>query len=133
MRTNTAVARAPDPEPRPSGVTLDGFARGSTDAHGVRLRDLSSCDALRFRTRNSIYRLWLLEPSAGRVLVQGGTFFPQPVEATIAGATAGGSMIKVGWILQGYNLEILREGQRIVTTPVRVIQINDNGAVPGPF
>jgi len=133
MHTDTAISvRHPQP-PAHSAITLDGFATGADRAEGIRLRDISPCGCLRFRTRNSLYRLWMLNPFEGRVRIQGGTFFDEPVEAVIAGATAGGSMLKVGWILRGFHLEILHGGQRIVTTAIRSLQLESADAVPGPF
>jgi hypothetical protein len=116
-----------------TGVTLESFARGSEGADGVRVRDLSACDCLQLQTRNSRYHVWMLSPVDGRVLIQGGALFCVPAEATIVGATAGGSMLKVGWILEGFNLEILHEGQRIVTTAIRTLHLNPPDALPGPF
>jgi hypothetical protein len=116
-----------------AGVTLESFARGSECAEGVRVRDLSACDCLELQTRNSLYRVWMLSPVDARVLIQGGALFCLPVEALIVGATAGGSMLKVGWILEGFNLEILHDGQRIVTTAIRSLQVNPSDALPGPF
>jgi hypothetical protein len=114
-------------------VTLDAFATSVDRADGVRLRDVSACSCLRLRTRNSHYRLWLLSPSEGRVLIQGGAFFGEPVEVIVAGATAGGSMLKIGWVLKGFHLEILHDGQRIVTTPVRSLQVEATESIHGPF
>jgi hypothetical protein len=133
MHTDTAIEVKRQSERTHTGVTLDSFARVSERAGGIRLRDLSACDCLHLRTRNSHYRLWVLNPLECRVLVQGGAFFCVPAEATIAGATAGGSMLKVGWILEGFNLEILHDGQRIVTTAVGSIECNPPDALPGPF
>lgn len=133
MRADTAIDVKSQQAPAQAGVTLDSFARVSERAEGIRLRDLAACDCLHLRTRNSHYRLWVLNPFDGRVLVQGGAFFCLPAEATIAGATAGGSMLKVGWILEGFNLEILHDGQRIVTTAVVSIHCNPPDALPGPF
>jgi hypothetical protein len=132
MRTDTAIS-ARRKEPRGAAVTLDSFATGVDRADGVRLRDISPCACLRLRTRNSHYRLWMLNPFEGRVLVQGGSFFCEPSEAVIAGATAGGSMLKVGWILKGFHLEILHDGQRIVTTAVRSLHLDEAELIHGPF
>ena len=133
MRSDTSITARPRPEPTRAGVTLDAFAHETTRADGVRLRDLGSFDSLHFRTRNSHYRLWVLNPLEARVLIQGGAFFREPVEATVAGATAGGSMLKVGWILEGFNLEVFHEGQRIITTPVHRIHVGGSDSLPGPF
>ena len=131
MRVDTSITT--HSRPGYAGVTLESFARGSESADGVRVRDLSACDCLELQTRNSRYRLWMRHPGEGRVLIQGGALFCVPAEATIVGATAGGSMLKVGWILEGFNLEILHDGQRIVTTAIRSLNLNPTDALPGPF
>jgi hypothetical protein len=59
-----------------------------------------------------------VDPAEGRVLVQGGAFFPVVCAARISGASLGGSMLKVGWIGHGFCLEIHDDRQCIVTTPV---------------
>lgn len=132
MRHDTTSTRAPRQAPR-AAVTLDAFAGAAADSDGIDLRRLAALDAIEVRTRNSCYRMSVLDPREFRVLISGGAFLPVPVEATLAGASAGGSMLKVGWILQGFRLEILHDGQRIVTTRVGEILVNPPGGTPGPF
>jgi hypothetical protein len=133
VHTDTSISARPPAAPGRAAVTLDGFTTGVERADGLRLRDVSPCGCVHLRTRNSHYRLWMLNPLEGRVRIQGGSFFCEPSEAVIAGATAGGSMLKVGWILRGFHLEILHEGQRIVTTAVRWLQLEEAESVHGPF
>ena len=74
---------------------------------------------LHVHTRNSLYRIIV---SAGdAVLVEGGEFFPSLTPAHFSGASVGGSFLKVGWIGIGLRMEILVDGRRIVTSPVRDI------------
>ena len=119
--------------PASPSVTLEGFAAAAARAGGVKLRDLTAFDCLEIWTRNSRYRITVLDPVDARVLIEGGAFFPTPAEVVVSGASEGGSMLKMGWILDGFRLEILHEGQRIITTRVRTIRVNAPDALPGPF
>jgi hypothetical protein len=61
----------------------------------------------------------------GRVRVRGGAFFPDWSEAHLAGATLGGSMLKMNWLGAGFCMEFLYQGQRIITTRVKEIRMID--------
>ena len=106
---------------RVAAPTLQRFAAVATESDGVSLASLSANDQLEVRTRNSLYRITLLD-CAGRVLVLGGAFVPVWTEAHLAGSTLGGSFLKVGWVGCGFCMEFLHEGQRIVTTRAREIR-----------
>ena len=55
------------------------------------------------------------------MLVRGGYFFPEHTRAELAGCSLGGSFLKVKSIHPGFLMELVRDGQRIVTTRVRDI------------
>lgn len=100
--------------------TLGRFAQSIEAAQGVWLSSLAAIDQLEVRTRNSVYHVTVL--GAGLVMVRGGSFFPEWSTAYLAGATMGGSFLKVNWIGPGFSMEFLHRGQRIVTTRVRSIR-----------
>jgi hypothetical protein len=108
--------------------TVDGFTDAAA-APGLLIRNLAPMTVVRVRTRNSHYVL--IVSHDGQILVQGGTFFPRPTPAYLAGATAGGSLLKVGWIVRGLRMEIADAGRRIVTSPVHQIAVDPlpSGAV----
>ena len=85
------------------------------------------------KTLNSLYKVVVLEPPRTRILIQGGEFFPQLTEAQLAGASFGGSMIKLSWLGCGLRMEVCSGGQRIVTSPVQSIEVEQQREVPGPF
>jgi len=114
-------------------LTLDGFAEAVATAGGLEVRGLAPLDALEIWTRNSRYRITVLDPQRCRVLIEGGAFFPVLAEATIGGASCGGSMLKVGWIIQGFCLELFYPGGRIVTTSVRRLRTLQPDAGLRPF
>ena len=116
-----------------ASVTLDGFAEAVATAGGLEVRGLAALDTLEIHTRNSRYRITVLDPQRCRVLIEGGAFFPVLAEATIGGASCGGSMLKVGWIIQGFCLEVFYPGGRIVTTSVRRVHAVEPDAAQRPF
>jgi hypothetical protein len=103
----------------PRHCSLDGFAEISGSLDGVSLRVLRPRDTIHARTRNSNYRIVLVDPEQGKVTVQGGRFFNEPVAAVVSGSTLGGCMLKLGWLGLGLRIEICADGQRIVTSPVQ--------------
>jgi hypothetical protein len=103
----------------PRHCSLDGFAEISNSLEGVALKMLRPRDTIHARTRNSDYRIVLVDPEQGRVTVQGGKFFMEPVAAVVSGSTLGGCMLKLGWLGLGLRIEICADGQRIVTSPVQ--------------
>jgi hypothetical protein len=112
----------------PRYCSLDGFAELSA-CDGIALRVLSPFDAIRARTLNSEYYIFLIEPETGRALVQGGRFFSEPAEATVSGSTFGGCMLKMGWLGVGLRIEICFNGQRIVTSPVKSLDLEHSESV----
>ena len=114
------------PSPRiPSMVarvaTLDGFVDAAGMCPGISLFDLDPLTVLQVETCNSVYRIVVSQRAA--VFVQGGQFFPVLTRAHLAGATFGGSMLKVAWIGVGMRMEIFGDDGPIVTSPVRRISI----------
>ena len=116
--------------PVPSGTaTLDGFALAASGP-GVALCQLEALTELRVETRNTTYHVMVTRDAD--VVVQGGAFFPDPTHAHVEGASLGGSLLKVGWIGVGLRMEIVADGRRIVTTPVRSIAFADTSRPSRP-
>lgn len=99
---------------------MDSFLKLIQQADGVKLDQLEPMTTLVVRTLNSLYRLIVADGSD--VLVQGGSFFPEPTFAKLDGASAGGSVLKTGWIGVGLLMEFRVEGKRIITSPVLAIE-----------
>ena len=103
--------------------TLDGFLAAVSRADEFRLTQLAPLTTLLVRTRNSVYRITILTPHRGEVLVQGGTFFPEPTRACLSGSSGGGSCLQLGWVGVGLHLEFHAGDQWIITSRVRTIAI----------
>ena len=94
-------------------------ARHWTD--GVQVDELQPLEQLVIETRNSTYELPILDPRTGEALVSGGRFFAAPTRAQVAGCSLGGSFLKVRGIYAGFSLELIRDGETVVTSPVRSV------------
>lgn len=88
---------------------------------GVQVDTLAPLERFAVTTRNSTYEFTVLSPRTGEVLVQGGLFFPEATRATLAGCSLGGSFLKVRAIHPGFLMELLHDGQTIITTQVQSI------------
>jgi hypothetical protein len=116
------------PDQVPSYSVLEGFSELSSMSQSVDLKQLTSRDVIRLRTLNSEYRIELIDPPTQRVIVQGGSFFLEPTEAIIRGSTCGGSMLKLGWIVVGLQLEFAyhpahEQAQSVTTSPVKLFDL----------
>jgi hypothetical protein len=102
------------------GAVLETFAaRAGND--GVSIESLEPGSILEVTTRNTRYRLTIMD-SDGSALITGGSLFPRPTAVRIEGATAGGAALKIGWIEVGLRLELSIGGRVIVTSPVQSVE-----------
>lgn len=109
------IAHGDQPEVDPTVAHL-------SSPYGVDLRSLPPGTELVVDTRNSCYRVVMLEDGLN-ALVQGGQYFGQETVARIEGSIVRGSLLNIGWIDLGLHLEISACGRRIVTSRVRSIRI----------
>ena len=123
MSDSSAIRPLIDRPAPTHAATLDGFA-AATSGPGVALRQLEPLTELLVHTRNTCYRIVVSRDTD--IVIQGGSFFPDPTRAHVEGASLGGNLLKVGWIGVGLRMEIVAEGRRIVTTAVRSIVQQDD-------
>ena len=110
----------------PTLASLDTWAHHEwTD--GLQIDRLRELDELAVQTHNSLYRIVLLEPLRGEVLVQGGRFFPESTRAQFAGCSLGGAFLKLRGIYVGFRMEIHVGLERIITSDVRSVEVISSG------
>ncbi len=97
---------------------------------GISFDELETGTKVEAQTLNTLY---VIEATGekGKVLVQGGKYFPEPTEAQFNGSTWGGGMLKMGWIGHQMCLDFVYtrstgEPGNIVTSPIQ------SAAVIGP-
>jgi hypothetical protein len=110
-----------DAGPVPRALTLSGFVHEAGFRDGIAVRSLPKGTTLTVGTRNSQYRLIVLDDD--EVILRGGTLFPEAVSACLQGASAGGSSVRIGWIEVGLRMELCVGPRRIVTSPVTSITV----------
>jgi len=113
--------------------TLSGFALEDGCAKGVAIQSLDSGTTLIVQTRNSQYRVVVLDGTELSVLFKGGAVFQEATEVHLGGASAGGSLLKTGWIGVGLRMEMWVGARRIITSPVRSITIESVPPVQHSF
>jgi hypothetical protein len=77
---------------------------------------------LTLHTRNTLYRMVVLNGSDRRVTITGGKLFPESTEAELIGATDDEG-VKVGWIVEGFQLDILTGRGPVLTSTVESVDV----------
>ena len=91
---------------------------------GLNLGEFSALDRISAHTHYSTYEIVVVSPLSGEVLVRGGQFFPEFAPARLAGASLGGSFLKMRCIHVGFRIEFALDDKVIITSPVRTLAVN---------
>ncbi len=118
-RSTSVLSRKSEPVKAGSGDSMDKVTDLSPLLPGVALETLAPYDTIQVQTLNSHYGIFLLNPRIGRVLVEGGSYFHEPVEAVVYGSNRDGSTLRVGWIGIDMRIEMWVKGQLVSTSPVQ--------------
>ena len=106
----------------PAGADLETWSKHEWE-NGLQVDSLQELDTLSVRTLNSVYEIIVLKPRTGEVLVRGGKFFPEYANAFLAGASLGGSFLKMRGIYTGFRMEIHVGLEAIITSDVQSIGV----------
>lgn len=88
-------------------------------AAGVCFSDLEPLTELVVRTQNTRYRMTVLNPTDGEVIIQGGRRFEEPVRCIFHGCSFGaGRFLTPGCIVPGMHMEVVAGGKRVITSRV---------------
>jgi hypothetical protein len=123
---------AQEPQSVPAGAMLD-FWSSEAWSNGVQTEQLEDMQKLFVRTKNSLYEITIIDRWTGDILVRGGQFFPEFTPAVLAGATLGGSFLKMRGIYVGFQMEITsaEADVRLLTTRVKNIAVETpDGGIP---
>ena len=110
-----------------AGAALDFWSHQPwTD--GVQIEQMDEMQKVLVRTRNSLYEITVMDGWSGEIVVRGGQFFPRATPARLAGATFGGSILKLRGIYVGLQMEINADDGPLVTTRVKMIAVGEPAA-----
>jgi hypothetical protein len=84
-------------------------------------------------TRNSHYRITVLNGHAGAVIVQGGSHFPTPAYVRLQSGATTASPGRTGFVAVGRRLQLLDGPRHVVTSPVQVVMLEDVAPVQREF
>jgi hypothetical protein len=106
-----------------------GFTAEPGCVDGIELAALEVGTVLSVHTRNTLYRVTVLDGPTGLVLVKGGTLFPEATSVRLEGATKTGTDLDAGRIAVGCRMEWSKAERRISTSRVHEIRVEK---VPPP-
>ena len=100
----------------PDVVTgLDPAELGSTS---MALSLLSAGTLITIQTRNTCYRMEVVDGPARRVLISGGKLFPESTEVEVVGAYDD-EQVRIGWMVEGLQLELSTARGRVLTSMIQ--------------
>jgi hypothetical protein len=88
----------------------------------VSLPLLSPGTQITVHTRNTCYRMEVMDGSARRVMISGGLLFPQGDEVEVIGATDDEG-VRVGWIVEGFQIELSTVRGPVLTSIVESLSV----------
>ena len=103
---------------------VDGCDRSSRRSRQMAIPLLLSGTVISMQTRNSRYRIVVLDGAARQVTIKGGWAFPEETEATVVGASDGDGDVKSGWIAEGLRLRLSTDRGPVVTSAVESIAVD---------
>lgn len=102
--------------------SLDELESDPTRFRSVALPLLLPGTLVTLHTRNTCYRLVVIDGAGRRVQISGGKLFPESTAAELIGATDDEG-VKVGWIVEGFQLELLTDRGPVLTSAVESIDV----------
>jgi hypothetical protein len=114
----------PEPEilsPVPSFDFLDTVPEVR---HPVALPLLLAGTMVTVRTKNTLYRLTVLDGPSRQISICGGRLFQEPTDAELVGAVDGEDGVKPGWIVEGLPMQLMTSGGPVVTSVVESVDVD---------
>ena len=117
--TSPAIHNVDMPGLTPS---LDQVESDPTRFRSVALPLLLPGSLVTLHTRNTCYRLVVIDGAERRVQISGGKLFPENTAAELVGAIDDEG-VKVGWIVEGFQLELLTDRGPVLTSTVESVDV----------
>jgi hypothetical protein len=118
----------PQPETFPA-VPSFGFLDAVPEArHPVAVPLLLPGTMINVHTRNTLYRLTVVDGPARQISVCGGRLFPDNTDVELLGALDGDEGVKAGWIVEGLQLQLMTSYGPVITSVVETVDVDVNPA-----
>ena len=92
--------------------------------HPVALPMLLPGTMVTVRTRNTLYRLTVVDGPGRKVSVTGGRLFPDSTDVRVLGALDGDDGVKDGWIVEGLPVQMVTPGGPVITSVVESVEVD---------
>jgi hypothetical protein len=114
----------PEPETFPS-VPNFGFLDAVPAAkRPVALPLLLPGTMVTVRTKNTLYRLTVVDGPARQISISGGRLFPRSTDVQLLGAVDGDEGVKAGWIVEGLQLQLSTPYGPVITSLVESVEVD---------
>jgi hypothetical protein len=92
--------------------------------HPVALPLLLPGTMVTVRTRNTLYRLTVVDGPARQVSICGGRLFHRNTDVQLLGALDGEEGVKAGWIVEGLQLQLMTSAGPVITSVVESVDVD---------
>jgi hypothetical protein len=114
----------PEPEVATTGPSF-GFLEGVPQVqHPVAVPMLLPGTVVTVRTRNTLYRLKVVDGPTRQISISGGRLFPVDTDVHLVGAVDGEDGPKVGWIVEGLPLQLMSHEGPVITSVVEGVEVD---------
>ena len=79
---------------------------------------------LNVRTRNTLYRLTVIDGPARQISICGGRLFQCNTDVQLLGALDGDDGVKPGWIVEGLQLQLMTHDGPVITSVVESVDVD---------
>lgn len=92
--------------------------------HPVAVPLLLSGTVVTVRTRNTLYRLTVMDGPARQISICGGRLFHRNTDVQLLGALDGEEGVKDGWIVEGLQLQLMTSAGPVITSVVESVEVD---------
>jgi hypothetical protein len=115
----------PEPDTFSSSVPSFEFLETFPEVkHPVALPMLLPGTMVSVRTKNTLYRLTVVDGPRRQVSVIGGRLFPDSTDIRVLGALDGEDGVKDGWIVEGLPVQFVTPGGPVITSVVESVEVD---------
>ena len=114
----------PERETVPEAPSFGYLDAVPTAKHPVAVPMLLPGTMLNVHTRNTLYRLVVVNGPARQISITGGRLFPRGTDVRLLGALDGEEAVKEGWIVEGLPLQLITPNGPVITSIVESVDVD---------
>ncbi len=92
--------------------------------HPVALPLLLPGTMVTLRTKNTLYRLTVVDGPERQISICGGRLFQRNTDVQLIGALDGEEGVKLGWIVEGLQLQLMTTAGPVITSIVQSVEVD---------